>query len=206
MRAPVNVAVIGLGRMGCQHAENLAYRVPGARLVLVVDLDQRRAREQAAQLGEVTWSTRFEDALDNPSIHAVVIATSTPIHADMVESAITAGKDIFCEKPLTLDRAKSAELSARADAKGIKLQVGFHRRFDPDYREVKRQIVNGEVGRIYLFRESCRDMRPPNFDYLKDSGGIFTDVTLHDFDVARWLVRRGDPGSHRQQPGGRLRV
>ncbi|HZV52078.1 MAG TPA: Gfo/Idh/MocA family oxidoreductase [Candidatus Dormibacteraeota bacterium] len=188
MSAPVSVAVIGLGRMGCQHAENLAWRVPGARLALVVDADQGRAREQAARLGEVAWSAHLEDALHDVAIQAVVIAAPTPAHADMVEAAIAAGKDLFCEKPLTLDRARSAELSARAAARGVRLQVGFHRRFDPDYREVKRQVESGAVGRIYLFRESCRDMRPPSFEYIENSGGIFADVTLHDFDVARWLV------------------
>ncbi len=188
MRASVSVAVIGLGRMGRLHAENLASRVPGARLVMVVDADQQRVKEQAAQLGGVAWSTHLEDALHDTAIHAVVIAASTPAHADMVEAAIAAGKDIFCEKPLTLDRARSAQLSAQAATKGVRLQIGFHRRFDPDYREVKRQVASGAVGRIYLFRESCRDMQPPSFDYLKSSGGIFADVTLHDFDVARWLV------------------
>ncbi|HZU18364.1 MAG TPA: Gfo/Idh/MocA family oxidoreductase [Candidatus Dormibacteraeota bacterium] len=188
MTGPVNVAVIGLGRMGCLHAENLAWRVSGARLVRVVDADRRRAEAQAARLGGIAWSAQVEAALDDPNVQALVIAAPTPTHADLVASAIAAGKHVFCEKPLTLDGARDAELSGLATSRGLKLQVGFHRRFDPDYREVKRQVASSAVGRIHLFRESCRDMRPPGPDYLRSSGGIFVDVTLHDFDVARWLV------------------
>lgn len=183
----VNVGLVGLGRMGRFHAENLAGRIPQARLVRVVDAVEEVARETGERLG-VGWSTRYEDLLADPEVEAVVIASPTPLHAGMAEAAAAAGKHIFCEKPVSPDPERTYRVISAAGEAGVLFQVGFHRRFDPDYRAARERIFSGEVGEVYLFRTSLRDMRPPGFDYIRGSGGFFADVTLHDFDTARWMI------------------
>ena len=184
----VRVGLVGLGRMGRFHATNLAGRIPLADLVRIVDADESVARDVSEELRGVEWSTDYADLLDDPGIEAVVVASPTRLHADMVEAAAGAGKHVFCEKPISLEMGRTYEAIEAARVAGVKLQVGFHRRFDPDYRRAWQKIGAGEVGEVYLFRTSLRDMRPPGFDYIKGSGGFFADVTLHDFDTARWLI------------------
>lgn len=188
MDETVRVGLVGLGRMGRVHAANLAGRLPGARLVRMVDADEDAARENAAPLGGVEWSTRYEDLLEDPEIEAIVVASPTPLHADMSEAAAAAGKHVFCEKPVSLELERTQQVNEAIRKAGVKMQVGFHRRFDPDYRVAQEKISAGHIGEVYLFRTSLRDMRSPGFDYIKDSGGFFADVTVHDFDTARWLV------------------
>ena len=184
----VRVGLVGLGRMGRFHAANLAGRVPGARLVRVVDAAEGVARENSGRLVGVDWSTSYHDLLEDPDVEAVVIASPTPLHADMVEAAAASGKHVFCEKPISLDLKRTYDVIEAVRAAGVKMQIGFHRRFDPDYRSAWEKISAGHVGNVYLFRTSLRDMRSPGFDYIKGSGGFFADVTVHVFDAARWLV------------------
>jgi myo-inositol 2-dehydrogenase/D-chiro-inositol 1-dehydrogenase len=174
--------------MGRFHAENLAGRVPLAKLVRVVDANEDVARSFSEVVDGVDWSADYGDLLDDPDIDAVVIVTPTPFHAEMIEAAAAAGKHVFCEKPISLDPHRTREVADAARAAGVKLQVGFHRRFDPDYRIAQQRISEGEIGRVYLFRTSSRDPRSPSFDFLRTSGGLFADFSLHDFDLARWLV------------------
>jgi len=185
---PVRVGLVGLGRIGRFHAGNLAGRIPRVELVRVVDADEEIARKIARGLGVSGWSTRYEDLLEDPGIEAVVIASPTPLHAGMVEAAARAGKHVFCEKPLSLDMERTHEVVRAVRSAGVRMQVGFHRRFDPDYRAAREKIAGGDIGEVYLFRTSLRDMRSPGFDYIKGSGGFFADVTLHDFDTARWMI------------------
>lgn len=185
--SPLRVAQIGLGRIGAFHANTLARRVPDAELAMVVDADGGRAEAAGSRFG-VPWSTRFEDVLSEGSIDAVLIASPTPLHPEMVEGAAAAGKHVFCEKPLSLDPRRADEAMTAVRRAGVMFQIGFHRRFDPDFLAVKNRIDDGSIGEIRFFRATCRDMRVPSLDYLKSCGGIFADVTLHDFDVARWLV------------------
>jgi inositol 2-dehydrogenase len=185
--APLRVAQVGLGRIGAFHANTLAHHVADAELAMVVDADGRRAEATGSRFG-VPWSTRFEDVLSEGSIDAVLIASPTPLHPEMVEGAAAAGKHVFCEKPLSLDPRRADEALAAVRRGDVMFQIGFHRRFDPDFLAVKNRIEDGSIGEIRFFRATCRDMRVPNLDYLKSCGGIFADVTLHDFDVARWLV------------------
>lgn len=188
MDETVRVGLVGLGRMGRVHAENLAGRIPDARLVRMVDAEEDVARENAAPLGGVEWSTRYEDLLEDPEIEAIVVASPTPLHADMAEAAAAAGKHVFCEKPVSLELERTRQVTEVVREVGVKMQVGFHRRFDPDYRAAQEKISAGHIGEVYLFRTSLRDMRSPGFDYIRDSGGFFADVTVHDLDAARWLV------------------
>jgi myo-inositol 2-dehydrogenase/D-chiro-inositol 1-dehydrogenase len=174
--------------MGRFHAETLAWRVPSAELVRLVDVDANRARSISEQLDEVPWSSSYEDMLQDPYIQAVIIVTPTPLHADMIEAAARSGKHVFCEKPVSLDASRTLEATDTARISGMKLQVGFHRRFDPDYQAARRTIAAGDLGQLFLFRTSSRDPRPPSFDFLEQSGGLFVDFSLHDLDLARWLV------------------
>ena len=184
----VRVGLVGLGRIGRCHAANLAGRIPGARLVRVVDAAEDVARENAARLGGVEWSTRYEDLLVDPEVDAVVVASPTPRQAEMAVVAAAAGKHVFCEKPISLELERTRQVVETVRAAGVKLQVGFHRRFNPDYRAAKERISEGHLGEVYLFRTTLRDMHSPGFTYIKGSGGFFADVTVHDFDAARWLV------------------
>jgi myo-inositol 2-dehydrogenase/D-chiro-inositol 1-dehydrogenase len=174
--------------MGRFHARNLAWRTPYAELVRVVDANEDVARTVSEQLGGLDWSADYGDLLNDNGIEAVVVCTPTPLHAEMIEAAAAAGKHVFCEKPVSLDLGSTYRAIRAVGEAGVKLQVGFHRRFDPDYRAAREKIAAGEVGQVYLFRNSSRDPHPPSFDFLKHSGGLFADFSLHDFDLARWLV------------------
>jgi myo-inositol 2-dehydrogenase/D-chiro-inositol 1-dehydrogenase len=153
--------------------------------VRVVDAAEDVARENAARLGGVKWSTRYEDLLEDPEVEAVVVVSPTPLHADIAE---VVGKHVFCEKPISLRLERTRQVFEAVRAAGVKLQMGFHRRFDPDYRAAKKKNSAGHIDEVYLFRTCLRDMRSPGFDYIKGCGGFFADVTVHDFDAARWLV------------------
>jgi myo-inositol 2-dehydrogenase/D-chiro-inositol 1-dehydrogenase len=184
---PVHLGVVGLGRMGRYHASNIAGRLPGLRLAGVADTDAQLAREVAAEL-ETGAHTSLESLLAVPDLEAVVIASPTPYHVSMIEETAAAGKHVFCEKPIALDVAATQRAVAAADAAGVKLQIGFHRRFDPDWAEAKRRIAQGDLGDVLLFRTSLRDKQVPPLEFLTTSGGLFQDVTVHDLDTARWLV------------------
>jgi myo-inositol 2-dehydrogenase/D-chiro-inositol 1-dehydrogenase len=169
------------------HAANLAGCAPSVELVGIVDAIDEIARETGERLG-VPWMTSFEELLASPDIEGVVIATPTPEHASMVERAAAAGKHVFCEKPIALDVEPTLGAIDATRAAGVKFQVGFHRRFDPDWAAATARIVTGELGDVYLFRTSLRDKRSPGVGYLAGSGGFFVDVTIHDLDTARWMV------------------
>lgn len=188
MDESVGVGLVGLGRMGRFHAANFAGRIPAARLVRIADASEGAARENSERLGGIEWSTDYEVLLEDPEVEAVVVASPTPLHAEMAEAAAAAGKHVFCEKPISLDLGRTYEVVEAARAAGVRLQVGLHRRFDPDYYAAWERISSGEIGDVYLFRTSLRDMSSPGFDYIEHSGGFFADVTLHDIDAARWLV------------------
>ena len=191
-RARLRVGQVGLGGLGATHARNLGGRIPGAELVRVVDLDAARAAAFADELG-VAWSTDYEALLEDPGVEAVVIATPTALHAEMIERAARAGKHVFTEKPVALTRESALSALAAAREAGIALQVGFHRRFDPDWREAKRRIDAGELGEPYLFRSSLRDAAADaDADFRGGFGTLLMDASIHDFDTARWLVGEVD--------------
>jgi inositol 2-dehydrogenase len=184
---PVRVGIVGLGRLGRHHATNLAGRLPTVDLVRVVDVREDVAREVGEELG-VPWSTDVATLLDDETVEAIVIATSTATHAELVTRAAAAAKHVFCEKPLSFDHATSERAVTAARDAGVILQVGFHRRFDPDWIVAVERIRAGEVGDVHLLRTSLRDKLPPSIDYVRTSGGFFVDVTIHDLDTARWMV------------------
>lgn len=183
----LRVGVAGLGRMGRRHAENVAWRTRGMELVQVMDAVETTARAVGEEL-DVEWATSFEQLASDARIEAVLIATPTSTHADYIFQAARAGKHIFCEKPISSDLDSTRRAIEVARSAGVHLQIGFHRRFDPDYAAVTQRIRAGELGRVYLFRTSLRDMSGPPAEYLRAAGSFFVDTTIHDFDAARWMV------------------
>lgn len=187
MTRRVRIGLAGLGRMGRIHAANLSGRCPSAQLACVFDADLAVARQPGEQL-EARWVKSYEDILTDETVDAVAIATPTGTHADLIARACRAGKHIFCEKPISLDRRATVETIETVRASGVTFQVGFHRRFDPDWVAAVDRMRAGELGDVYLFRTSLRDMTPPKAEFLARSGGFFVDVTIHDLDTARWMV------------------
>jgi predicted dehydrogenase len=173
--------------MGLFHAETLVGRVPSAELVRVVDTDEALARSTGERLG-VAWGTEYGELLADPAVDGVVVATPTTLHVEMVEQSAQAGKHVFCEKPISYDLDSTLAAIEAAREGGIALQVGFHRRFDPDWVAAASRIKAGELGQIYLFRTTLRDKEPPPVGYLGGSGGFFVDTSIHDLDTARWFA------------------
>jgi myo-inositol 2-dehydrogenase/D-chiro-inositol 1-dehydrogenase len=184
----LNIGVIGAGRIGKVHAENLVMRVPGARVLAIADVALALAQETAARLNLPSAVADYRRILDNPTVQAVVICSATDTHSRMIIEAAQAGKHVFCEKPIdhSLDKIDAA-LTAVEQA-GVKLQVGFNRRFDPNYARVRQAVASGEIGQPHLLHIISRDPAPPPISYVKVSGGIFLDITIHDFDMARFLI------------------
>jgi myo-inositol 2-dehydrogenase/D-chiro-inositol 1-dehydrogenase len=183
----VRMGVIGVGRIGRMHAELLARRVPGAALTWVHDAHEDSAREVADTL-RVSAASGIDELLGAPDVDAVAICTSTDTHADLIVAAAEAGKAIFCEKPVSLDLVEVDRALAAVDAAGVPFQIGFNRRFDPSHSAVAAAVAGGELGEPQLVRITSRDPAPPPLAYIHTSGGIFLDMTIHDFDMARFVV------------------
>ena len=184
---PLNIAVIGAGRIGKIHAENLATRVPGARLAGVADVHAAAARALGAQLGVPCATADYRELLADPAVEAVAICSSTDTHGRIIGEAAAAGKQIFCEKPIDHDLGRIREALAAVDKAGVILQVGFNRRFDPGFAKARELVAAGRIGQIHLVRVTSRDPGPPPIEYVKVSGGMFLDMTIHDFDMVRFL-------------------
>ena len=181
----VRIAVIGVGRIGSMHAELLARRVPGAALACVADADAGTASAVGASLGVPAVGVEDAFACD---ADAVAICTSTDTHAGLIVAAARAGKAIFCEKPVSLDLAELDRALHEVEAAGVPFQIGFNRRFDPAHQAVRDAVAGGTVGAPQLVRISSRDPAPPPLAYVEVSGGIFLDMTIHDFDMARYVT------------------
>lgn len=184
----VNVGLIGAGRIGKLHAEHLAFRIPQAKLVTVTDVFVGAAEKCAADFNIPNVSREHRAVIDDPHIDAVVICSSTNTHAQMIVEAAAAGKHIFCEKPIDFDLARIDKALQAVDDAGVKLMVGFNRRFDPNFKRVHDLVAEGAVGTPHILKITSRDPAPPPIEYVKVSGGIFLDMTIHDFDMARYLV------------------
>ena len=181
----VRFGLLGAGRIGKVHAKAVAGD-GGARLVAVADAMEQAAKDIATAYGaEVRTIEEIEKASD---IDAVVICTPTDTHADLIERFARAGKAIFCEKPIDLDVKRVEACLATVDKADAALMVGFNRRFDPHFMAVKKAIDDGAVGKVEMVTITSRDPGPPPADYIKRSGGIFKDMTIHDFDMARFLL------------------
>lgn len=189
--AKLGIGVVGVGEMGKRHAENLRRLVPEARLVAVADVAADRARQTAEEL-EIEKSFRsLEDMLDCKDIDAVLIATPDKFHANAIEAAANAGKDILCEKPIATNRADAQRAVDAVIRNGVRLQIGFMRRYDPAYAAAMKRVEAGEIGEPVIFKSIGRDKDvPPLAAYQSNINGmLFYNNTIHDFDLARWAMR-----------------
>jgi myo-inositol 2-dehydrogenase/D-chiro-inositol 1-dehydrogenase len=181
--ATVGIGIIGVGRIGRMHADLLARQVPGARLAAVHDADPAAADGVGAPA-----FAAVDELLTDAGVDAVAICSTTETHADLIVAAARAGKAIFCEKPISLDLAEVDRALKAVDTAGVPFQIGFNRRFDPAHQAVREAVMRGDVGDPQLVRISSRDPAPPPMDYVRGSGGIFLDMTIHDFDMARYVT------------------
>jgi myo-inositol 2-dehydrogenase / D-chiro-inositol 1-dehydrogenase len=183
----IGVAFLGVGRMGETHLRSLV-GLSGVRVVVVADPRLEAAQRGKAISGAEEALTDIDKAIAHPAVDAVVIITPTDTHARLLELAAHAGKAVFSEKPIALDLAETTRVVNIIAERKIPVQLGFMRRFDPGYARAKQKIEAGELGRIELFRALSRDTYPPSLEFLLGSGGIFLDMAVHDFDLARFLV------------------
>ncbi len=181
----IQVALFGAGRIGRIHAGNLV-RQPGVRLKYVVDVHAGAAAEVAALHGASVASV--DTVLADPEVKAVLIASSTDTHADLIVRAAAAGKAIFCEKPVDLTLARARDAAAAVQQAGVLCMIGFQRRYDPTFAAVKQRIAAGEIGTPEVLIVTSRDPGPPPVSYIQVSGGIFKDMLIHDFDIFRWIL------------------
>jgi myo-inositol 2-dehydrogenase/D-chiro-inositol 1-dehydrogenase len=188
MTRQISVGIIGAGRIGRVHAENLAYRIPGANVMAIADVFVQAAEKCASDLGIPSAVKDYRAILEDDEIEAVVICSSTDTHSQFIEEAAAAGKHIFCEKPIDFDLKRIDQALQAVDKAGVKLQIGFNRRFDPSFRRVREMVAEGKIGDPHMVHIISRDPAPPPVEYIKVSGGIFLDMTIHDFDMARYLI------------------
>jgi myo-inositol 2-dehydrogenase/D-chiro-inositol 1-dehydrogenase len=184
----LGIGIIGAGRIGAVHAESIAFRLPDARIVAIADVNHSAAQALAARYSIPHVARSSDEILSNPDVAAVLICSSTDTHANLIVQAANAGKHIFCEKPIAhslgeIDRALAVVRSA-----GVTLQIGFNRRFDSNFARVREAVVSGEIGIPSMLHIISRDPQPPPLSYIRVSGGIFMDMTIHDFDMARFLI------------------
>ncbi len=194
----LGIGVLGVGEMGLRHAENLRRHVARARLVAIADVSPERARQVAGELEVDNFYSSLEAMLENKDIEAVLIATPDKFHAQAVVSAAKAGKDILCEKPLALHLADARSALSEVSKAKRRLQVGFMRRYDPAYAAAMKRIEAGEIGTPVVFKSVGRDKdQPPIAAYESNVNGmIFYTNTIHDFDLARWLMQDEVTGVH----------
>jgi myo-inositol 2-dehydrogenase/D-chiro-inositol 1-dehydrogenase len=188
MTQTLTAGIIGAGRIGRVHAEHLSYHLRRASLQAVADIDRQAAEECASEFEVPNATEDYREILGNPDIDAVVICSSTDTHKQIIKEAAAAGKHVFCEKPIAFRLEEIDEALGAVQQEGIKFQVGFNRRFDPHFRRLRTAVEDGEIGSPHLLHLISRDPEPPPIDYIERSGGLFIDMTIHDFDMARYLV------------------
>ena len=198
----LTLGLVGAGRIGRVHAERLRHRIPGARLQVVADASDAAASDCAAELEIPESTTDFREITQRPDVDAIVVCSPTDTHLEVIQAAAEGGKHVFCEKPIDsrLDRIDQA-LAVVKEA-GVLLQVGFNRRFDANFERVRKAVEQGEIGQPHQLHIVSRDPAPPPLAYVEQSGGLFSDMTIHDFDMARFLV--GDEVVRVYATGGAL--
>lgn len=183
----LTVGIIGAGRIGKVHAISITNNVPEAQIKWIADYKLDAIGSWADELGIPNKTDNHMDILNDPEVDAVLICSSTDTHAQFTIDAANAGKHIFCEKPVDMNIDRIKEALAAVEKAGVKLQIGFNRRFDHNFRTIKKMVVDGKIGEPHIIKITSRDPEPPNPKYVAVSGGIFMDMTIHDFDMARYL-------------------
>lgn len=184
----INIGIIGAGRIGKLHTENIVKSFVNVKVKAVADIFADKIKDWAESLGIDTVYTDYKDLLKDPEIDAVLVCSSTNTHSQITIDAAQAGKHIFCEKPIDYDLDRIAEALTAVEKAGVKFQVGFNRRFDHNFRQVRKLVAAGKVGDVHIVKVTSRDPEPPSPEYVKVSGGLFLDMMIHDFDMVRYLT------------------
>jgi myo-inositol 2-dehydrogenase/D-chiro-inositol 1-dehydrogenase len=192
MKRRVNIAVIGTGRIGSVHTQNLIRNIHEAKVVAICDIRLNIAQAVADELGIERVVKDYHELLEDREIEAVLIATNTDTHEFIVRDAANAGKQVFCEKPLALNLADIDDVMKTVDRTGVKLQVGYNRRFDKSFQHVRHVVTSGDIGHPCILHITNRDPEPPSLEYAKSSGGMFLDMSIHDFDMVRFQIGEVD--------------
>ena len=180
----INLAILGLGRIGKIHAENVI-SLNECNLKIIID-PISDSDDNFTDLG-VKQSKHFDDLLNESDIDGVIICSPSKYHVSQIKSLSELTKNIFCEKPLGLSIEEILDVKSLVSKKNLNLHIGFNRRYDPDFSELKRRILNDEIGDLHMIKITSRDPAPPPISYIKKSGGIFLDMTIHDFDMVKYL-------------------
>jgi myo-inositol 2-dehydrogenase/D-chiro-inositol 1-dehydrogenase len=188
MGEKIKVGVIGAGRIGKIHTGNIIKNFPNVEISAVADIYTDNIQEWAASLGITKVYSDYKKIIEDPEITAVIICSSTDTHSQITIEAAKAGKHIFCEKPIDYDVERIQAALAAVKKAGVKFQVGFNRRFDHNFKKVRQMIQSGEIGDVQIVKVVSRDPAPPPIEYVKVSGGMFLDMTIHDFDMVRYLT------------------
>ncbi|GAB1475585.1 inositol 2-dehydrogenase [Bacillota bacterium] len=188
MKSRLNLGIIGVGRIGKVHTMSINNYLPDVNVSAVTDINKEQAVAWAAESGIGKVYDSYTDLIADPDIDGVLICSSTDTHAEISVAAAKAGKHIFCEKPVDLSVEKVEAVIKAAEEAGVKLQIGFNRRFDHNFRRVKELINDNVIGDLHILKITSRDPAPPPIEYVKVSGGIFMDMTIHDFDMARFIT------------------
>jgi len=188
MTKKIRVGIIGAGRIGKIHAANIVKNCENVELRAIADVYADKIMDFAKELGINNVYNDYMKILNDPEIDAVVICSPTNTHSKITIEAAEAGKHIFCEKPIDYDVDRINEALAAVKRAGVKFQVGFNRRFDHNFKKVRELVKNGEIGDVQIIKVTSRDPEPPSAEYAKVSGGMFLDMTSHDFDMVRYLT------------------
>ncbi|MFX0036691.1 MAG: inositol 2-dehydrogenase [Candidatus Hermodarchaeota archaeon] len=181
------VGVIGAGRIGKIHIENLLRKISDVNVKVVADIKiDNELKQWAGEMGEFKLTTNPNEIFDDPKIDVVVICSSTDTHAEFIKEAAKAKKQIFCEKPIDTNVKRIKETLSVVKETGVKLMIGFNRRFDRNFMRCYESVASGQIGEPQIVKITSRDPAPPPIDYIKVSGGIFLDMTIHDWDMARF--------------------
>ena len=183
----MKIGLIGAGRIGQLHGELITYHIPQAEIKTVAEIYADKVKQWSKDLRILNLTTDYKTVLNDSEIEAVLICSSTDTHAELIIEAAKAGKHIFCEKPIDFNIEKITQALASVKQAGVKLQIGFNRRFDHNFKKVREIVESGKIGDVHVVKITSRDPAPPPIEYLRVSGGIFLDMTIHDFDMARYL-------------------
>ena len=184
----LNIGIIGAGRIGKLHAQSICYNVPTAKVLGITDVYKDHLPALCNELGIEKIYDSYVAMLEDKDIDAVLVCSSTDTHADIAIAAAKAGKHVFCEKPVDLTPEKVQAVIDTVKETGVKLQVGFNRRFDHNFSTIRKMINDGKVGDVEVIKITSRDPEPPSAEYAAVSGGMFVDMTIHDFDMARFMA------------------
>lgn len=183
----INIGVIGAGRIGRIHAQSIQEKVQGAQVKTIADVFEESAKKAAEEFKIPNYTGDYMEILNDLEIDAVIICSSTDTHSKISIEAAERGKHIFCEKPIDYDVAKIEKTLEAVKKAGVKYQVGFNRRFDHNFAKLKELIEEGKIGNPHIIKITSRDPQAPPIEYVKVSGGMFLDMTIHDFDMAAFL-------------------